>query len=49
MRLCIEIKGSSLLVAVVCGVYDRQALEQMCRYIARPALINERVQANAAG
>jgi len=24
-------------------------LEQLCRYIARPALANERVQTNAAG
>ena len=26
-----------------------QALEQLCRYITRPALANERVQTNAAG
>jgi len=34
---------------VRCGANDRQALEQLCRYIARPALANERVQTNAAG
>jgi len=34
---------------VRCGADDRQALEQLCRYITRPALANERVQANAAG
>ena len=28
---------------------DRQALKQLCRHIARPALANERVQCNAAG
>lgn len=28
---------------------DRQALEQLCRYITRPALADERVQTNAAG
>jgi hypothetical protein len=28
---------------------DRQALEQLCRTITRPALANERVQTNAAG
>ena len=28
---------------------DRQALEQLCRYITRPALANERAQTNAAG
>ena len=27
----------------------RHALEQLCRYITRPALANERVQTNAAG
>ena len=32
-----------------CGADDRQALEQLCRYITRPALANERVQTNAAG
>ena len=32
-----------------CGADDRQALEQLCHYIARPALANERVQTNAAG
>jgi hypothetical protein len=33
---------------VRCGADDRQALEQLCRYITRPALANERVQTNAA-
>ncbi len=28
---------------------ERQRLEQLCRYITRPALANERVQCNAAG
>ena len=32
-----------------CGAGDRQALEQPCRYITRPALAYERVQTNAAG
>jgi hypothetical protein len=39
----------SLHAAVRCGADDRQALEQLCRYITRPALANERVQCNAAG
>ena len=38
-----------LHAAVRCGADDRQALEQLCRYITRPALANERVQTNAAG
>ena len=31
-----------------CAADDRDALEQLCRYITRPALANERVQINAA-
>jgi hypothetical protein len=38
-----------LHAAVRCGADDRQALEQLCRYITRPALANERVRTNAAG
>jgi len=47
--LCADIDGFSLHAAVRCGAEDRQALEQLCRYITRPALANERVQTNAAG
>jgi hypothetical protein len=47
--LCADINGFSLHAAVRCGADDRQALEQLCRYITRPALSNERVQLNAAG
>ncbi len=47
--LCVDIQGFSLHAAVRCGADDRQALEQLCRYITRPALANERVQCNAAG
>jgi len=47
--LCADIDGFSLHAAVRCGANDRQALEQLCRYITRPALANERVQTNAAG
>ncbi len=32
-----------------CSADDRQALEQLCRTITRPALANDRVQTNAAG
>ena len=32
-----------------CGADYWQALEQLCRHIARPALANDRVQINAAG
>ena len=47
--LCADIDGFSLHAAVGCGADDRQALEQLCRYITRPALAYERVQCNAAG
>ena len=47
--LCADIDGFSLHAAVRCGANDRQALEQLCRYITRPALANDRVQTNAAG
>ena len=48
-HLCADIDGFSLHAAVRCSADDRQALEQLCRYITRPALANERVQTNAAG
>ena len=46
--LCADIDGFSLHAAVRCEADDRQALEQLCRYITRPALANERVQTTAA-
>ena len=48
-NLCADMQGFSLHAAVRCGAHDRQGLEQLCRYITRPALANERVQCNAAG
>jgi hypothetical protein len=47
--LCTDTDGFSLHAAVRIEAHDRQALEQLCRYITRPALANERVQTNAAG
>jgi hypothetical protein len=47
--LCVDIERFSLHAAVRFGADDRQALEQLCHYITRPALANERVQTNAAG
>ena len=41
--------GLTLHAAVRCAANDRQALEQLRRYITRPALANERLQTNAAG
>ena len=47
--LCADIDGFSLHAAVRCGADGRQALDQLCRYITRFALANERVQTNASG
>jgi hypothetical protein len=47
--LCVDIDGFSLHAAVRVEAHDRKRLEQLCRYITRPALSDERVQLNAAG
>jgi hypothetical protein len=47
--LCADIDGFSLHAAVRVEAHDRRRLEQLCRYITRPALSNDRVQLNAAG
>ena len=44
-----SIDGCSLHAAVRCAADVRLALEQLCRYVTRPALANERVQISAAG
>ena len=44
-----NMQGFSLHAAARCATDERQALEQLCRYVTRPALANERVQCNAAG
>ncbi len=45
--LCADRNGFSLHAAVRCAADDRKALEQLCPYITRPELANERVQTNA--
>ena len=47
--LCANERRFSLHAAVRCDADERQRLEQLCRYITRPALANERVQINSAG
>jgi hypothetical protein len=47
--LCADIDGFSLHAAVRVQANDRKRLEQLCRYITRPALSDERIQLNAAG
>ena len=48
-NLCAGMQGFSLHTAVRCDAAVRRGLEQLCRYITRSALANERVQCNAAG
>ena len=47
--LCSDIDGFSLHAAVQVEAHERKRLEQLCRYITRPSLSDERVQLNAAG
>jgi hypothetical protein len=44
-----DIDGFSLHAAVRVQAHERERLEQLCRYITRPALSDERVELNAAG
>ena len=41
--------GFSLHAGVRIAADDRQGLEQLCRYITRPAIANERLSVNRAG
>ena len=41
--------GFSLHAGVRCAAHDRQGLEQLCRYITRPAISNERLSINGKG
>ena len=47
--LCANAHGFSLHAAVRCGADQRNELEQLCRYITRPAIANGRLSRNRAG
>ena len=47
--LCVNAHGFSLHAGVRCEAHDRQSLEQLCRYITRPAISNERLAINGKG
>ena len=47
--LCADVQGFSLRAAARCAADGRQTLEQLCRYITRPAQANELVQIICAG
>jgi hypothetical protein len=46
---CADSGGFSLHAAVRIEAHDRRRLERLSRYIARPALSDERIRVNAAG
>ena len=47
--LCANEQGFSLHAGVHCEANDRKGIEQLCRYIARPAISNERLAVNREG
>lgn len=48
-ELCANHQGFSLHAGVHCAANDRQGIEQLCRYITRPAIANERLSINREG
>ena len=46
---CANEHGFSLHAEVRCAMNQRNKLEQLCRYITRPAMANERLKRNRAG
>ena len=48
-ELCANHQGFSLHAGVHCEANDRQGIEQLCRYITRPAIANERLSINREG
>ena len=47
--LCANVHGFSLHAGVRCDANDRKGIEQLCRYITRPAIANERLSINREG
>ena len=48
-QLCANAQGFSLHAEVRCAMNQRNKLEQLCRYITRPAIANERLKLNRTG
>ena len=44
-----QLSGFSLHAGTVCEAHERDSLERLCRYIARPTLSNERLSVNDRG
>ena len=49
VKLCANAQGFSLHAGVRCEADDRKGIEQLCRYITRPAIANERLSVNREG
>lgn len=49
LQRCANEQGFSLHAEVRCAMNQRNKLEQLCRYITRPAIANERLKLNSAG
>ncbi len=47
--LCAQHFGFSLHAAVYCAPWEREKLEKLCRYVARPAIAEERLKLTASG
>ena len=47
--LCGNAHGFSLHAGVRCEAHNRQGIEQLCRYITRPAISNKRMSINSKG
>ena len=48
-QLCANAHSFSLHAGVRCDADQRSELEQLCRYVTRPAIANERLSVNRAG
>ena len=46
---CVQSNGFSLHAQVSCEANDRKKLERLCRYVARPAMANERLKLSDCG
>ena len=46
---CVDVQGFSLHAETRCAINQRHKLEQLCRYITRPAIATERLTRNSAG
>ena len=44
-----QLSGFSLAAGTHCQAHERDSLERLCRYIARPAVSNERLSVNDRG